>query len=289
MKKSDIRAGAGLGDSIYLYSIVRHFQKLGHDLTVRSNHPAVFSQLRVKVIPHDRRAPGAIVAHYVSRKHLKETDQWQDMVIAAGIKQRLEMKLDWQIQKPDILYRAAIKSGKTEGLKRPIIALLLPRNPMDRTDGFGGDMLPNWKIIDDLVATAHATIVQIGAGEAIFNYRKIDLDLANKTSISDLLDIASMVDGFIGLCSFMLPLAESLEKPFFSLWAARGMRSKTMFIRQLTPEKVIHRKDLSYSAIDEWPVEKIRSRFNDFLREVTRRAGTGRQDDSSGGLRTGST
>jgi ADP-heptose:LPS heptosyltransferase len=159
---------------------------------------------------------------------------------------------------------------------------------MNRSDGFANDLLPNWKTLDQLIQ-CEAFKVQIGQGAPLFKFHGIDLNLANKTSIADLLDIASLVDGFVGWCSFMLPLAESLGKPFFTLWSARGMRSREPFIRSLTPKKVIHRKDLSYHAVDDEPFNRIHQKFADFLREVTRRASPQGQADRAGRLRAGGT
>jgi hypothetical protein len=261
----EIRAGSGLGDSIYLQSIVRHLRMSGKDIIVRSNYPDVFRPLNVSVTQH-RKDGKPIVAHYVTRKHTPGTSQFEDMCIMAGIKEPVQMQLDWRVQNTSLL----------TGIERPIIAVMLPRAPMDRSDGFGSELMPKWEILQNLVNLVECTTVQVGAGKAVYNYSGIDVDLANKTSISDLIDVASMVDGFIGTCSFMLPLAESLGKPFFALWSSRGLKSRTAYISSVTPEKAIHRKDLGRYAIDSSPWESIESAFRVFLRQASCREGSGR-------------
>jgi hypothetical protein len=211
----EIRAGSGLGDSIYLQSVVRHYLSQGERLTVRTSHPIIFKHLGVPIIPYSRER-SAIVAHYVQRKTEPGTDQWQDMCISAGIPPTAEMKLEWKLQNP-------ANADFLLGMRRPVLAVLLPRHGMNREDGFAKELLPNWKILDQLLQCKSSKI-QIGQGGPLYRFRGITLDMANKTSVADLIDIASLVDGFVGWCSFMLPLAESLEKPFFSLWSARGKK-----------------------------------------------------------------
>lgn len=275
-----IRGGSGLGDSLYVQSIARHYLMNGRPLVVRSSHPDVFRPLGLTVIPFSRDRDGAIVAHYVQRKTELGTSQWQDVCISAGVPTTAQMQLDWKlINKSNADYFLDVR--------RPALAVLLPRYGMNRNDGFANDLLPNWKILDQLIQ-CNAYKIQIGQGDPLFRFHGIDLNLANKTTVADLLDVSSLVDGFVGWCSFMLPLAESLQKPFFTLWSARGSRSREPFIRSLTPQKVIHRKDLSYHAIDDDPINRIQQKFAEFMHEVSRRSSHERQAHCPGRLRAGS-
>ncbi len=274
----ELRGGSGLGDSLYVQSIARYYVMNGQRVIVRSSHPDVFRPIGVPVIQFSKER-GAIVAHYVERKTEPGTSQWQDVCISAGVPANTEMLLDWKIL-----------NGRNAdyflGVRRPVIAVLLPRNGMNRNDGFANELLPNWKTLDHLLQCG-AYKVQIGQGDPLFRFHNIDLNLANKTSVGDLIDVASVVDGFVGWCSFMFPLAESLQKPFFSLWSARGFKSRNPFISSLTPQKVIHRKDLSFHAVDDEPIQHIQTKFDDFLHAVARRASVERQAHSPGRLRAG--
>lgn len=253
----EIRSGSGLGDSIYLQSIVRHMRMRGRDVIPRSNFPDVFIPLSVPVRPQSKEG-SPIVAHYVSGIGRPGTSQFRDMCIMAGIKEPVEMRLDWTPSSLNLL----------NGLDRPLIAVMLPRLPMDRTDGFGAELMPRWTTMQRLIDMAEGSVVQIGKGEQVYRFRGIDLDLSNKTSVRELLDVASMVDGFLGICSFMIPLAESLQKPFFALWSSSGLSSKIAHIRSIRPEKIIHRKDLGHYAIDSQPQDTIEAAFKLFLRQV---------------------
>lgn len=255
----EIRAGSGLGDTLYLQSIVQHMLQRGQQVIPRSNYPEVFKPLGVQVTPQ-RKDGNPIIAHYVTRKHAAGTSQFQDMCIMAGIREPVEMRLDWRPANTRLL----------EGLTRPIIAVMLPRLPMDRSDGFGAELMPNWDVMQKLINVADGSKVLIGKGQPVYQFKGIDRDLSNKTTVSELIDVASMVDGFIGICSFMIPLAESLGKPFFALWSSRGLVSKTSHIRAITPQKIIHRKDLGHYVVDNAAHCSIEESFKVFLRQVTR-------------------
>lgn len=253
MINNEIRAGSGLGDSIYLQSVVRHLAARGERLIVRSNYPDVFKNLEVPVVPM-RKFPECRVAHYTLRKSIQGTSQFTDMCMRAGIAEPVDLTLDWE---------------RCFNFPKRSIAVMLPRNPMNRSDGFGHELNPDYRIIDQLISqqTDHF-FIQVGKGKPLFDYSGISLDMANKTSIHELIDACASVDGFIGICSFMIPLAESLNKPYFALWSNRGLKSRTTYIRSITPKKIIHKPGLAHYAIDNEPIDRIRERFGAFLRQA---------------------
>jgi hypothetical protein len=244
-----MRAGSGLGDSLYLQSAARHFVEKGRHVEVHSNWPDVFRPLagKVTVEPFSRVEVDRIV-HYTQGKNNRRTTQWQDCLARAGIKGEPELRLDW---KPG-------NTGLVEGVrrgKRPVIAVLLPRAPMNRDDGFGDELLPSGAVMQRALDEigGRAKTVLIGSGAARYPLHGIDLNLSNNTSVSDLLDVASAADGFLGYVSFFVPLAESLGKPGLFIWSRRGLESNTDYIRTITPQKIIHRPDLLRAVIDNEP------------------------------------
>lgn len=238
-----IRGGSGLGDSIYLASVVRHLLGKGEPLLVRSDWPAVFSQLPVQVEPFTR-AGIDVLGHYSSRKHLLGSTQFEDLCACAGITEPVDLRLDW---KPSNL--ALIDRIRSPGKK--VVVTMLPRSPMGRSDGFGAELLPNCKVIQTYIdSLGDATVVQVGAGQPLFAFRGIDVDLANQTTVSDLLDVASQADGFLGYVSFLVSLAESFDKPAMFVWSKRGLRAGSAYVRRITPQKVLHLESSRY-VIDE--------------------------------------
>lgn len=256
-----IRCGRGLGDSLYLQGVVRHMLANGGlRMRVKSDYPDVFRPLgqRVEVVPFDRKNID-IVAHYSLRKNIDGTTQWQDCCIQAGIREPAELRLDWQIVN-ERLADSICASGK------PVLVVQLPRTPMGRTDGFGANLLPDCRAIQLLIdgAKDSHTIVQIGAGEPLYRFKGIDIDLANRTSVSEMLDVAAVADRFLGYVSFIVPLAESFHKPGLFVWSARGLRDGHPYIRRITPAKVLHRPT-SRHVLDTAAPDELREALHAFL------------------------
>lgn len=250
-----IRCGRGLGDSIYLESVVRHLiEKTGEKYLVASDWPDVFKPLgdSVKVVPF-RRQNIDILAHYASRKKYPQYTQFRDCCINAGIQEEVELRLDW---KP------------TWGISEPFILVGLPRSPMGRTDGFGAEILPDCRVIQKVIDRYRGkyTIVQIGAGEALHKFDGIDIDLANKTSVSELLDLFHGCSGVIGYVSFVLAAAEAMHKPAFMVWSRAGLNSKDEYIRKITPRKIIEHPHSTKFVIDDCTEQELEDAALAFLR-----------------------
>ena len=239
-----IRAGKGLGDALYLQAVARHISRKER-LRVCSGWPDVFRNLDVEVVPFTRQAD--INAHYTLRKWRTDTDQFEDCCIQAGIKEPVDFLIDWEPAGSFVPNRV-----------KPVVLVLIPRMPMDRADGFARELLPRREAyqaaIDGLKGLA--TLVMVGSGKPLYELDGIDVDLTNRTSVSGLLDIASQADGFLGYCSFFVPLAESFNKPGLFVWARAGLMSRTPYIRQITPTKILHR-DSSLYVIDDQPIDVL--------------------------------
>lgn len=254
-----VRGGAGLGDALYVQAIARHLAKDGSVVEACTNYPDVFLPLGHNVICSPfRRERIDRVAHYSMRRHIRDTDQFTDCCIQAGIRGPVDLRLDWEAQ-PNTETVAHLRAVKRR-LGRQIVAVALPREPMDRTDGYGRDLLPDLSVIqralDILAPTSY--IVQLGAGSGVLGrYSGIDLDLANKTTVEQMLDAAACADLFVGHVSFFVPLAESLGVPALFAWSRRGLQSKNEIIRWLTPAKVFHAKRLMRAVIDDCSADEL--------------------------------
>jgi hypothetical protein len=256
-----IRGGMGLGDALYVQAVARHLVARGARLQVATSWPDVFKRIDVQTVPF-RRSEIDILAHYSRRKNHR-TGQFEDVCIQAGIDGPVELRLDWSAD-TDLTRRL-----RADG--RPIVCVQLPRSPMGRSDGFGAELLPDCKVIQRAIDSlaGRALVVQIGAGQALFRFRGIDVDLSNETTVAELLDVASVADGFLGYVSFLVPLAESFSKPAMLVWSKRGLRSPTGYIRQITPAKVLHRSS-SMHVIDDWRPDDIRAVEERFWNAIRR-------------------
>jgi hypothetical protein len=209
----------------------------------------VFSQLPgIKVVPFAK-TPVTHIAHYATRKYIQGTDQFKDCCILAGVPPSIEFTLGWTPSCDPLVQQL-------RGAPLPVVFVGMPRAPMARTDGFGAELLTAktvkamQAVIDELRGLVY--FVQIGTGEPLFGgLSGIDLDLAGKTTVSSLFDIAtSCGSGFIGHPSFVLVMAEALNRPGLYVWSRAGLLSNSRYIRAITPAKVFHRKS-SRAIIDD--------------------------------------
>lgn len=245
-----VRAGSGLGDALYLQSVARHLVEEGRQVEVCCNWPEVFQNLPVSVVPF-RRFPVDRNAHYSMRRHVKETTQFQDCCLQAGLRNDVDLRLDW----------APRNAGLIDSLKaygRKIVCVQIARAPFARTDGFGRELLPDQRRIQDAIdyLKGEALVVLLGCGESQFKFDGIDVDLSNKTTVSDLIDVASCADAFLGYCSFFIPLAESLNKPAVFVWSRKGLSSPHEVVRQITPQKILHKRS-SRAVFDDCSAEEL--------------------------------
>lgn len=265
-----IRAGSGLGDSLYLQAIARHLVAKGEEVEVCSDWPDVFSPLsrgqaaeRFKVSPF-RRNPVDRVAHYTTRKSVPNTDQFEDCCIRAGISGPVDLRLDWEVTDAGTAAFFETCTGQARAIGEglwPVILVALPRAPMGRSDGFGAELLPDCHVIQRIIDRLHgrAFLVQVGTGEPLFRFSGLDHDLAGKTTVRQLIDVASLADGFLGYPSFLVPLCESFDRPGLFVWSRRGLTAcgvRPDFIRAITPRKVLHRAS-SRAVVDDAPEAEI--------------------------------
>lgn len=247
-----IRGGMGLGDAIYVQAVARHLVARGERVRVMSAWPDVFKPLNghCEVKPFTRNGIDTL-AHYTSRKSVRGSDQWQDVCFNARVP-GAELKIDWQPgpMAADLRQRAA---GK------PILLTQLMRAPMGRADGFGASLLPDAQAVQVALDRLRDRffVVQVGSGRPLHALRGLDLDLAGKTTVSELIDAAYAADAMLGYVSFFVPLAEALGKPALFIWSRRGLNDPKPYVRQITPEKILHRKTLCRWVMDDVPRETI--------------------------------
>ncbi len=141
------------------------------------------------------------------------------------------------------------------------------REPMNRADGFAMELLPKYEVMQAALdrLKEHYFTVLVGKGQCKYEYTGIDLDLRDRTDTEDLINAAYVSDALFGYCSFFVPLAESLGKKAFFVWANKGLKSVEPFIRTITPQKILHKKSSHY-IVDNFTEEQITESIDEFLR-----------------------
>jgi hypothetical protein len=260
-----IRGGSGLGDSLYVQPIARHLVKNGESVTICSDWPDVFTPLvktgLAEVAPFHR---GKVThhAHYTRRKEYPETDQFEDCCIQAGVID-VDMCFDWELVAGKFIAQIRKESGG-----RPIVGVAMPRRPCgkNRDRDLGWELEPDWafyqRVVDDIADSAY--LIQLGTGEARACLRNIHLDLGNRTTVVDFLDVASICDGFLAWCSLFVPLAESLSRPGLFVWSHRGLTSRDRYTSTITPEKIFH-KGSSTAILDRCTDKELEAAVSDFF------------------------
>ena len=244
-----LRGGRGLGDALYVRPVAEHFVRAGEQVTVCSDHPDVFIGSGARVERFERVGCN-VVAHYTHGKARTDTNQWQDVCTLAGVGD-LALSFKWTIQRTEL-----VRDLKAMARGKPIIMVNGGRAPMGRHDGFAQEMLPRRAAFDQVLAALEGCFtVEVGKGAELYPLIA-DVDLADRTSVADLLDIATISAGLVGQCSFMIPLAEAFDKPLLCVWAAKGLTSATEFIRLCTPQKILS-KPTSRWVMDDWSEAKI--------------------------------
>jgi len=226
-------------------------------LEVCSNWDDVFVYLgtKVRMAPMSRQNIN-INAHYTTRKGHPGTSQFEDMCLTAGIKDKIDLRLDWAISNPRL-----IDDLKSRVNGRRIMVVQMPRTPMDRKDRFGWEIAPNWDYLKRMVEVVNEDFftIQVGLGKPLIEL-DIDYDLSNKTKVRELIDVASVADAFMGQISGIIPLAESFSKPLVVLWSQNIKKAKNPFVKRITPEKILHRES-SICVQDSDSLEKTETKL----------------------------
>lgn len=256
-----IRGASGLGDSVYLRVVCDHYVRQGDPVIALSDYPDVFIGSGATVEPF-RRDRVDIVAHYVLGKPNQAATQWDDVRRAAGIVEALPLAFPWTVRNAGLIERLRLAANG-----RPIIMVHGGRVPMGRTDGFGMEILPERQAFEAaLSAMAGCFTVRIGKADQVYPL-PVTVDLNGGTSVSDLLDLVAVCDGVVAQCSFAVPMAEAFDKPLLAVWASRGLASRTAYIRQITPRKILS-KPTSRAIIDDAAPADIAEASRCFIHET---------------------
>lgn len=245
-----MRGGSGLGDSLYLRPFAEAFCAERKNLTVMTDYPGVFRGLPVTTEKFNRNRI-TVCAHYTHGKMNPHTNQWDDVCVSAGF--RVPLKFNWTL-----IHTEWINRILDAACGRPIVLVHGGRPPMGRKDGFGAELLPERKAFDTILSIFHnCYLISVGMGQVIYPLRA-NRDLMNCTTVEQLMDLGSICHAMVAQCSFCIPLAEGFDKPLLCVWSDRGLNSREIFIRAITPNKVLSKGSSRY-VVDSWDEGMIRN------------------------------
>ena len=213
-----LRGGRGIGDGLYVHAIARALKG-----------PLILTDLP-DLYPGYQTAPftrqdAEVVAHYANQRHSPYT-QWEDVQRKADI--FTELKIDWEVTN-DFSWLDKYK---------PLLFVNGGRYPMNRPDGYALSILPEEKGFNAKLRELKKdyTAIYIGKGPQLYDV-DFDIDLSNKTSITDLIDLGKKCDMFFQQCSFSTILAEVFDKPSLTMFASKP--AKDEILRTITPKKIL--------------------------------------------------
>ena len=255
MRVKRIRSGRGLGDTLYMQSLVRYLVEKGEKLQVCTDYPEIFDGTPVTFDVFSRHNIDYL-SHYTKRKSDQRTNQWQDICLSAGVE--AELKIDWKVKNKSLVNELLDMANG-----RKILFVHGGREPMARKDKFGRELLPDGKAFNKALGLLEEYFrIQVGDSELLYTI-KVDQNLNRATSVTDMLDIASVADAFYGQCSFIVPLAESFDKKLMVMWASKGIKSQEPYIATITPKKILS-KPTSHHMVDDWDDDRTAEAINAF-------------------------
>lgn len=245
-----LRGGSGLGDSVYLRPVVDHLVGNGDVVTVLSNYPDLFRDTGATVQPFAKN-PVNVLGHYSFFRSRQTTNQFQDVLESARISADVPLQFEWRIAN-----HALVADLRRMAARRRLILVHGGREPFGRTDGLGMEIMPTREAFAAaLSAIGDSFTVRIGKGLHLYDL-PADLDLVEKTSISDLIDLHAACDGVVTQCGFPVPLAECFGRPALVVFGAAGLASRHPIIRLITPAKILCKPSSSF-LVDDWTDERI--------------------------------
>ncbi len=256
-----LRSPAGYGDSIYNIKIcIELLAKYFKQISIRTRYPSLFTWIKGMSAERWHKGGEDLCIHYSGRKREKDTNQWQDLLLAARLDKDIPFDIPWKIHNQSLLDKV-----KKEANGKKICLVGTPHTPFGRRDGYGLELRPKWEIFIDILNKFKKKyfFVLIGLRKREFSLANcINMDLVGKTSDMDAMDLAEISDVGIGQNGYFIPLMESRNKPIFIIYSRLGLNSKDPYISNTSPQKILS-KPISKYCIDDEPIGAIFNKFSE--------------------------
>lgn len=247
----ELVASKGLGDALYMRAVALHCLRRGHDVSVFTGWPDVFSDLPVHTKGLHQRTGDEDLRHAKPCLHCRigvvaHLDVFSMLCLQAGIVEPVEFRLDWRIRNIEL-----VKRVRREAAGRPVLIF----QPLKRAANLNDALArPDREAYADFVASRPEYFrVKIGHPGSVqgSGHPPCDLDLVGKTSVHDAIDLGASCDAAFGESSFVVVMAEAMDKPFTCMFSSRAIRSGRRHIANLRPERTFHKRHLATAVFDE--------------------------------------
>jgi hypothetical protein len=227
-----------------MYPVLKYALENGEKTEILTKHPEIYEALRARgLIISDRYAKEPDrECRYAPRYANQATTTYKDTLILAGIADNLPLEIEFECQR-----RFDFPVGKK------VCVIRKPSIPMKGKPG-GEVMIPDCNIFKQIIHAFRNEVYFVLAGNSEgdfkFQFKGIDLDLTEKLTVTELLQLIKQSDIALTQCGFFLPFCEALNKKVFIVFADKGMKSKYKFFPHITPKKVINKPNLVGWSID---------------------------------------
>lgn len=243
-----LNASKGLGDALYLRAVALHLLRRGELLTLYSKWPDAFADLAVTVLPRSEcegRDDLRNVLYSLSRDDPHGKSNFEAACEKAGIAEPVDLRLDWTVKNPDLIERITEQAaGRKIFVYQP---LKFARNNEQRL------LRPQREPYNRFIAN-HREHFRIRLGEPPYvdadRSAPCEMDLLGNSTIHDAFDIGTIGDLFFGESCFIPMLGEASGKRFAIMFTRQALKSDGR-IRNVTPARLFHRKELGEAVYDE--------------------------------------
>lgn len=245
-----INAPRGLGDAIHVRAIVVHLLKRNETIEVITKWEDVFADLPIKVLPYSKWTEDEDLAHataclFCQVPFVKALSQFQNACLQAGIIETVPLDIAWKVKNRSLLNKIRSSTAK------PILIYQAPKIPKNNEMR---QWTPRIEAFQDFIEK-HDDHYRILVGHKDFTIDNpnlpFELSLIGETSVTDVIDLATISDLIFCEPSYLGILAQAFNKNLVCMFSARAARSNLKRVRGVTPERIFHKKENATAIYDE--------------------------------------
>lgn len=239
-----MRAARGLGDAIHLRAAAEHLVRRGESVRVFTPFPVVFTGSAAEVRPVMDGNQCSDLRHFFHRFAHDGISAFAGACRRVGIDDPVDLAIDWKVKNWALVKKIAdLAAGRRifvyQPRKRPnnpSQVLLCPE--IDRYNGVVADHCDHFRV--KLGVSAYC----------LDDSGPCDVDLFDKTSISDAFDIATLGHVFFGESCYIPMVGEAMDRRYIIMFTRRALNSDDS-MRFMTPERLFHKKHLATAVYDD--------------------------------------
>jgi hypothetical protein len=245
----NINSPRGLGDALHLRAIVIHLLETGKEVSVFTQWPDVFSDLDVAVQPAEEAVNrpdlfSARACFQCQLPYVRALSQFRNACLQAGVFDAIELNIRWTVRNQTLLDKV-----KSKAAGKPILIYQPLKRVKNASDGLlRPDRSALRKIVND---RSEFFRVRIGHPDyAEDDEIERDLDLFGKTTVSDVIDLASICEMTVSEPSFVSVLAQCFDKRFVCLFSSLALQSAVKKVAGVTPQRILEKPHLATVVYD---------------------------------------